>query len=291
MASFDFNPIADYVILKFKCPQCGTENETEKLAVPTPDLTAETHSESCNSDYDEHECPECGTVFDIILSNGIGGGDGEINGLDDEYSPEVIEGFSEEEVYEDFKSMYFSNHVRDTVEVLDQIDSLDEPYRKLLYRTLFANIISSMEAYLSDRLIQKVLSDAKYKRQFTEKFKDFQNEKIPLTNLFSMMDKIDSHIRKSLREIIYHNLDRVKPIYKSVLNIDLGDIGILMKDVTVRHDIVHRNGKDKDGNMREITKEDVLNLAQRVSDFIGNIEGQFTLLELTEHAQEISFDL
>ena len=148
-----------------------------------------------------------------------------------------------------------------------------------------------MEAYLSDRLIQKVLSDAKYKRQFTEKFKDFQNEKIPLTNLFSMMDKIDLHIRKSLREIIYHNLDRVKPIYKSVLNIDLGDIGILMKDVTVRHDIVHRNGKDKDGNMREITKEDVLNLAQRVSDFIGNIEGQFTLLELTEHAQEISFDL
>ena len=25
MASFDFNPIADYVVLKFKCPECGTE--------------------------------------------------------------------------------------------------------------------------------------------------------------------------------------------------------------------------------------------------------------------------
>ena len=141
-----------------------------------------------------------------------------------------------------------------------------------------------MEAYLSDRLIQKVLSTEKYKRMFTEKFKDFEDERIPLSNLFSMLDKIDSHIQKKLREIIYHNLPRVKNIYKSVLDINLGDISLLMKDVAVRHDIVHRNGKDKDGNMREITKEDVLTLAERVSNFIKNIEDQFMLLELVEHA-------
>ena len=43
MASFDFNPIADYVVLKFKCPECGTENETDALSVPTPDFAAENH--------------------------------------------------------------------------------------------------------------------------------------------------------------------------------------------------------------------------------------------------------
>lgn len=285
MARFDFSPIADYVTLKFKCPECGTVNETDAFPVPLPDFTADNHSDSCMSEDYEYECEGCEKVFEIALYNGICGGDGEISDLDDEDLLKVNEEFPDDDMdYEESKSIYFNNHVRDTVEVLNKIDNLDEASRNLLYRTLFANIISSMEAYLSDRLIQKVLSTEKYKRMFTEKFKDFEDERIPLSNLFSMLDKIDSHIQKKLREIIYHNLPRVKNIYKSVLDINLGDISLLMKDVAVRHDIVHRNGKDKDGNMREITKEDVLTLAERVSNFIKNIEDQFMLLELVEHA-------
>lgn len=34
MASFEFNPIADFVVLRFKCPECGHDNETDALYVP-----------------------------------------------------------------------------------------------------------------------------------------------------------------------------------------------------------------------------------------------------------------
>lgn len=50
-----------------------------------------------------------------------------------------------------------------------------------------------------------------------------------------------------------------------------------MKCIDIRHDIVHRNGKDKEGNLQDISKEDVLDLAEKVSKFIGNIELGFLL--------------
>lgn len=284
MADFSINPIAEYVILTFNCSACGTENQTDALVVPIPDYSAENHRESINSEDYEHECETCGTLFNISLYNGIYGGTGEILDLDDENILKVEEEFPDEDIdYDNLK--YFDTNVKDTVEVLDKIDSLDLASRKLLYRTLFANIISSMEAYLSDRLIKKVLSTEKYKRLFTEKYKDFQDEKIKLSNLFSTFDNIDSLISNSLRDVIYHNLPKVQHIYKSVLNIDLGnedDVKELMQAIGIRHDIVHRNGKDKNGNMREISKEDVVNLAHKVSNFIVAIELKFEFIKFND---------
>lgn len=73
---------------------------------------------------------------------------------------------------------------------------------------------------------------------------------------------------------MYHNLGKIKPIYKEVLNIDLGDIREIMKAVQIRHDIVHRSGKDKDGNMHIISKEDIVQLVENVSSLISLVEGE-----------------
>ena len=78
--------------------------------------------------------------------------------------------------------------------VLDKIDVLDERSRKLLYRTLYANVISSMEAYLSDRLIQKVLSSEETKRKFVEGFKDYKDEKIAVSDIFKHLENLDYRI-------------------------------------------------------------------------------------------------
>jgi len=279
MASFEFSPIADFVVLKFKCPNCGEYNETEALSVPIPDYSAETHHDSCSSEFYEQECPECGQGFEITLNNGIYGGDGEISDIDEDEGVEVEEDYNEDFFDEDFdkeyKTVFFDEHVQETVDILDKIEHLDENSKKLLYRILYANIISSMEAYLSDRLIQKVLSSEENKRKFVENFKDFENIKISIADIYKNTENIELRIKKTLREIIYHHLPRVKNIYKSTLDIDLGNISELMECISIRHDIVHRNGKDKDGNLQNINKEDIVRLASIVSDFIRNIESQF----------------
>ena len=275
MATFEFNPIADFIVLKFVCPFCGEENETDALYIPTPDFSAETHHDSVNSEDYEHQCHKCDHLFEITLNNGFYGGDGDISDIDDGIS--VEEDFPEEDYEEEYKSVFFDEHVRETIDVLDKIEVLDESSKKLLYRTLYANVISSMEAYLSDRLIQKVLSSEETKRHFVENFKDFEDVKISLSDIYENIENIESRIKKSLREIIYHHLPRIRNIYKSTLNIDLGDISDLMKCVSIRHDIVHRNGKDKDGNLQVINKNDVEELATKVTEFIRNIESQFAI--------------
>ena len=275
MATFEFNPIADFIVLKFVCPFCGEENETDALYIPTPDFSAETHHDSVNSEDYEHQCHKCDHLFEITVYNGFYGGDGEISDIDEGVS--VEEDFPEEDYEEEYKSAYFDEHVRETIDVLDKIEVLDESSKKLLYRTLYANVISSMEAYLSDRLIQKVLSSEETKRHFVENFKDFEDVKISLSDIYENIENIESRIKKSLREIIYHHLPRIRNIYKSTLNIDLGDISDLMKCVSIRHDIVHRNGKDKDGNLQVINKNDVEELATKVTEFIRNIESQFAI--------------
>lgn len=47
-----------------------------------------------------------------------------------------------------------------------------------------------------------------------------------------------------------------------------------MKAVEKRHHIIHRNGKDKDGNAIVITKSDVEELINNIIVFVENIEKQ-----------------
>ena len=58
------------------------------------------------------------------------------------------------------------------------------------------------------------------------------------------------------------------------MGIDIGVIKDLCKAVLIRHDIVHRNGKDKEGKEHVITKENVEQLCAQVNEFIYNIERQ-----------------
>lgn len=274
MSSFEFNPTANSITLHFRCMNCGALNETDALYVPTPNWEAETHSDSIECDDYEHSC-ECGEIFEITLNNGIYGGSGEI-------SPDV-EAFS---VSEDFDDNYdveieemmnrelYDSHVADTLKALDAIEILDEDVKVTLHRVLYANIIACMESYLFDKLRFEVLSKEDNKRKFVKGFKDYTHQMFSLNELFDTFDNIDGKIRKTLESIIYHDLPKVKGMYKDILDIDIGDISDLCKCISIRHDIVHRNGKTKDGREIVIHKDDIETVAKTVSGMIKSIEHQ-----------------
>ena len=71
------------------------------------------------------------------------------------------------------------------------------------------------------------------------------------------------------------------------MGIDVGVIKDLCKAVLIRHDIVHRNGKDKDGKVHVITKENVEQLCAQVNNFIYNIERQLPP-SITSEEEDIS---
>jgi GTP1/Obg family GTP-binding protein len=143
---------------------------------------------------------------------------------------------------------------------------------------LYAHTITIMETYLSDTLIQKILSSKEIKRKFIENYTDYDTKKICFKDILSELEKLEKTIKTDLQELIYHNLGKIKPIYKAILDIEFGkdETSKIMHCVNKRHHIVHRNGKDKEDNPIQINIKDVEDVLEKVYNFISNIEKQIS---------------
>ncbi len=263
----DFNPICESIIIKFSCPECGQEVVSDSLYVPSPDFSAENSSDSMNYDYDEVICEHCNHSCRVTIYNAMYGGQVEVEGVDD---VDVEEEYSEMDI--DLENYVYDLTPEKITDVLNEIETLSAPTKEYLYRQLYAGAITSMEAFLSSTLMKAVLSSDENKRKFVEKYIPYREELIPYSSIFEKMDELEAKVQETLRGLMYHNLGKIKPIYKDVLDIDMGNISPIMKAVQVRHDIVHRSGRDKDGNMHAIQKEDVIELVERVSSLMSNVD-------------------
>ena len=268
MASFEFNPLSDCVTVTYQCPRCGHKNK-ETFQVPTPDLTAETHRESINQDFADAQCENCEEKFNVVLTNGIFGGDGEIKGVEVvNYVEDHIDG--EDDDY--FDKLLFEDTHSDTEKALDALEKLPHDIRDNLYRLLYANIISKLEAFLCDTIISYVLSSDVHKRQFVQNYEPLATQKFQMSAIYNRYESLDKIIRDALTNIIFHNIKLVRKLYKSAAGIDLPDTKSIEDAIKIRHDIVHRNGKDKEGNLHIINRADVEILSDHVMDFIYDVD-------------------
>jgi len=71
---------------------------------------------------------------------------------------------------------------------------------------------------------------------------------------------------------VWHRLDKVVPLLADSLNIGRPEIGELMKHILIRHDIVHRGGKTKDGDGVKIANDNLGELRGHVVAFADEIE-------------------
>lgn len=151
----------------------------------------------------------------------------------------------------------------------------DNSLENTLKRQLYVGIITSMETYLSDAFINTTLDSKKFTRKFVGTFDEF-GKSIKLRQLFEHRDKIEIETicRQLMLDVIYHNLKKVKEMYKETLEIELGDIGALWKAVLIRHDLVHRSGKTKDENERIIDTSKINDLILEVETFVNRVDKQ-----------------
>lgn len=72
--------------------------------------------------------------------------------------------------------------------------------------------------------------------------------------------------------IIWHRIEDARKYYKSVLNLDFpNDNGIIKGAVKKRHDLVHRNGKTKDGCIVKINETELGRLIDTVNNLVEYI--------------------
>ena len=107
---------------------------------------------------------------------------------------------------------------------------------------------------------------------FIDIFDEYKSRKISFCNIKKEYKELTKTVNKDLSEILYHNISKVGNIYKKVFDIDFNfDNPDIHKIISKRHDLVHRNGKTKEGTMIVITEDDVKEAFDCISDYVKEI--------------------
>jgi len=172
----------------------------------------------------------------------------------------------------------FKNSINN-IQKLVEIQSIDKSLQPHFFNMLYSSVITSLETYLSDALKFHLSNNEEFLIRFVETFKDFKNIKCDFNDIFNLCNSIENRVEESLSILLYHNLPKIKGIYKATFQIDFQPIDEIMNAISIRHDLVHRNGKKSDGTHHIITQEDIKKLSNQVLLFVENIEKQFNDLD------------
>lgn len=167
----------------------------------------------------------------------------------------------------------FSSSISDIERLLET--RVDIIVQDCFYRLLFVNVITVLETYLSDTFINTVMDDSNLLRRYVEYSEDFRNNKMQQSDLFKFHETIEKNVKESLSKIIWHRLKQVIALYKNVLGIGFEhDLENIQKAIMLRHDIIHRNGKDRSGEEIYVSKSDVESLIKDVETLVQKIDSQ-----------------
>ncbi len=140
---------------------------------------------------------------------------------------------------------------------------------------LYVNVITAIETYLSDAFISTVLEDKDILRKFVESNPEFKKQNFCLSDVFKTHDAIESEVKNYLLGLMWHNIKKIKPMYKSTLDVSFpSDLSNIFKAVVKRHDLVHRGGKNKDNESVVVTDQDLNNLIVEAESFINSVNEQ-----------------
>lgn len=179
--------------------------------------------------------------------------------------------------YEPPNSPYlsFMTASAETIELLNDRGTVHGS--SIINRMLFTQQIVALEAYLCDTLVAEVGRDQLAEDRLIAEADGLSDAKYTLEAIRATPDFAKTKVREYLRDILYHNLAKVDTLYRIALGFRIlplaTDRDSLMRAIHLRHDCVHRNGCDKQGNkLDDFTQAYVLATALLVRQLVEAIE-------------------
>jgi hypothetical protein len=225
------------------------------MADRASDMTAE--------DETELKCPACDTEFPGHVFNS--GGHCDVSLLDHpdtkvEAGHAFYDGLAENEPWVDYSVpddpyAIFMDSYHETGDLL--ADQGGDGTR-LVNRMIFSQQVTALEAYLGDTLINGALSDNTTIERLLAEEADLKDTKLSLKDILADPDIVKTQIKVHLKSILYHNIAKVRVLYKIVFQFDIFTLltederNALFKAVEYRHDCVHRNGRNKEGKQLDV---------------------------------------
>ena len=157
------------------------------------------------------------------------------------------------------------------LKALNNLELQDDVLKGILTRQLYISVIGTMETFLADAFINLTNDNEEYFRNFIETHPEFKKRKFELREIFEEYDKIKETAKIIMLDTIYHNLRIVSLMFKDTFKIEFPSISEVYECVLKRHDLVHRNGKTKEGDPVDTDETAVNELIIKVSFFIDEI--------------------
>lgn len=159
---------------------------------------------------------------------------------------------------------------------LMEVKGIEAADYQAFLRMLYTGVITALETYLSDRFISSVDSDPAIQRKFVETTPDFEEKTVRLADIFQVQEKIGETVKAHLTSVVWHRLEKVMPMYRDTFSIRFpSELGELFRAIKIRHDLVHRNGKTREGKEHILNERQIAVLIEHVESFIASVESQF----------------
>ena len=200
----------------------------------------------------------------------------------DFFYEEIFPKIYEEEIFED-EGVYdeFLRSIQTIKNLLNSVNFSDSNIEDRFYNLLFANIITSMESYLSDMFINTVLRDEDLILKLLKNSSFFNEKKYKIGEAYMWLKNKQGKIQSVLSTISFHNLKVAQELYEMVLGISFPeDREIIEEAVEARHAIVHRNGRTRSGDLVEINLYNIKETIDEIKSFISEINDSINETQL-----------
>lgn len=279
---------------RFQCPACK-KSACVTVDVPEVDWCVEPLSDSLSEDDTDIECNECGAPFSVNVQNSPAGCFIEFDEypdveVDADEAPFSADGPDDEDWLNDYTPPnpfdVFESNQHHLGDVLAEYGiggtGVLKRSASVINRMVFAETISAMEAYLGDTLQSAVLKDPMAMQRMVAEDKELSAEKISLNEILGNPKIVEERVQTYLRGLLYHNLAKIEVIFSFALKIEIfPDKELkrrLHKTIVLRHDVVHRNGRDKEGNEQHFPTQLVEETMDDVKTFVDLVENSVQAL-------------
>ncbi len=146
---------------------------------------------------------------------------------------------------------------------------------------IHVSIITALETYLLDAFMNTLSSNPVFLSNFVSRSTEFESGKVDKSLLLKgpehiqlIVEELEHNAKKHLKALLWHNLDSVRENYGKAFSIKFprDNIVELRTAVGIRHDLVHRNGRNTEDEQVNVTRQSIAELITQVETLILEIE-------------------
>jgi len=147
----------------------------------------------------------------------------------------------------------------------------DEP-NQTFFKMVYAHAVTILEVYLEDIAKALIMTNEAYLANTIKNVYPFCDTKFKLGDISIESDGIKKFVLGKLSDNLFHNIPKVLKMLSGIvekkLDVPISDI---CEVTSTRHDIVHRNGKNKDGETIDIVLSTTLEALNTVETFANQL--------------------